>query len=68
MVETNTQARRLPTRPIVIHAGLQPNNSSHAGTLAVFCYAFTFACEACSRMEAMASDGENRSKPPPVSV
>lgn len=29
---------QFPTRPIVIHAGAQPNNSPHAGTLVVFCY------------------------------
>lgn len=29
--DANIQTRRLPTRPIVIHAGLQPNNSPHAG-------------------------------------
>ncbi|KJZ73244.1 hypothetical protein HIM_07441 [Hirsutella minnesotensis 3608] len=31
----------LPTRPVVIHVGAQPNNSPHAGTLVVFCYAFS---------------------------
>ncbi|KAJ0163210.1 hypothetical protein CTA2_3343 [Colletotrichum tanaceti] len=41
---TGASARaRLPTRPIVIHAGLQPNNSPHAGTLVVFCFAFAVA-------------------------
>ncbi|UKZ58248.1 hypothetical protein TrVGV298_012115 [Trichoderma virens] len=31
------------TRPIIIHAGFQPNNSPHAGTLIVFSYAFLLA-------------------------
>ena len=34
---------QLPTRPIVIHAGVQPNNSPHVGTLVVLCYAFSLA-------------------------
>ncbi|KAK4161328.1 hypothetical protein QBC43DRAFT_323841 [Cladorrhinum sp. PSN259] len=48
---------KLPTRPIVIHAGLQPNNSPHAGTLVVFCLAFAFARDIQSRMIAMSEDG-----------
>lgn len=47
---------QLPTRPIVIHAGAQPNNSPHAGTLTVFCYAFLLAREIRSRMKAMVSN------------
>lgn len=58
----------LPTRPIVIHAGLQPNNSPHAGTLAVFCYAFAFARKIRDRMRAMAEDGGGSGKPLAVSV
>lgn len=33
----------VPLRPIVVHAGAQPNNSPHLGTLSVFCYAFLLA-------------------------
>ncbi|KAK0718710.1 hypothetical protein B0T21DRAFT_295630 [Apiosordaria backusii] len=59
---------RLPTRPIVIHAGLQPNNSPHAGTLVVFCYAFSFARWMCGRMQKMAKDAGFGGKLPAVSV
>ncbi|KAF4447831.1 hypothetical protein F53441_8697 [Fusarium austroafricanum] len=57
---------RLPTRPIVIHAGLQPNNSPHVGTLVVFCYAFSFARGIRDRMQAMVNNTNDT--PPPVSV
>ena len=36
-------ARGMPARPIIMHAGAQPNNSPHCGTLLVFCYAFAVA-------------------------
>lgn len=55
-----------PTRPIVIHAGLQPNNSPHAGTLAVFCYAFLVARGLRDRMQAQAAAAGRRL--PAVSV
>lgn len=32
---------QLLTRPIVVHAGVQPNNSPHVGTLVVLSYAFS---------------------------
>ncbi|GAB1212143.1 hypothetical protein ATERTT37_001273 [Aspergillus terreus] len=57
---------QLPTRPIVIHAGAQPNNSPHAGTLVVFCYAFSLAQEIRKRMQATVAN--TVSKPPPISV
>lgn len=57
---------RLPTRPIVIHAGLQPNNSPHVGTLVVFCYAFSFARAIRDRMRDLAATRENT--PPSVTV
>jgi len=66
----------LPRRPIIIHAGLQPNNSPHMGTLVVFCYAFAFARAVRDRMEAVI-EGNNNMTPtvgkmtstlPPVSV
>lgn len=56
--------RDLPTRPIMIHAGAQPNNSPHCGTLVVFCYAFAVARAIRNRMEARAAG----SRTPPVSV
>ncbi|KAI1822967.1 hypothetical protein F4861DRAFT_540472 [Xylaria intraflava] len=49
---------RLPGRPIVIHAGLQPNNSPHMGTLVVFCYAFAFARAIRDRMAKAAERGD----------
>jgi len=49
---------QLPTRPIVIHAGAQPNNSPHAGTLVVFCYAFCFAQQVKKRMEDVAANAD----------
>lgn len=65
--ESSTGPRgRLPTRPIVIHAGLQPNNSPHAGTLVVFCYAFAVARGIRDRMQATAANTGNT--PAPVSV
>ncbi|KAM0234627.1 hypothetical protein ACHAP5_010021 [Fusarium lateritium] len=57
---------QLPTRPIVIHAGLQPNNSPHVGTLVVFCYAFSFARGIHDRMQAMVANTNKEA--PPVSV
>ncbi|KAI0403975.1 hypothetical protein F4802DRAFT_268741 [Xylaria palmicola] len=58
--------RSLPTRPIVIHAGLQPNNSPHIGTLVVFCLAFAFAREIRGRMKLTAAAEEDTS--PSVTV
>lgn len=57
---------QLPTRPIVIHAGAQPNNSPHAGTLVVFCYAFSLAREIRNRLRARIANAD--SKVPPVTV
>lgn len=56
----------LPTRPIIIHAGAQPNNSPHCGTLVVFCYAFAVAQAIRDRLQAKAAG--TRFKPPSVSV
>lgn len=55
----------LLTRPVVIHAGAQPNNSPHAGTLVVFCYAFLLARGICDRMQQAEVDsaGGNRLRP-----
>ncbi|KAF2261440.1 hypothetical protein CC78DRAFT_608167 [Lojkania enalia] len=50
----------LPTRDIIIHAGVQPNNSPHAGTLVVFCYAFSFARSILNRMEATVAHTDHR--------
>ncbi|KAJ8130199.1 hypothetical protein O1611_g3427 [Lasiodiplodia mahajangana] len=55
----------LPTRPIVIHAGLQPNNSPHLGTLVVFCYAFAVAKGIRDRMREISGKD---TPPPPVTV
>lgn len=44
---------QLPTKPIVIHAGVQPNSSPHVGTLVVFCYAFSLARRIRERMQAI---------------
>lgn len=41
-----------PTRPIIVHAGAQPNNSPHAGTLVVFCYTFALARALLERLQA----------------
>lgn len=57
---------QLLTRPIVIHAGAQPNNSPHVGTLAVLCFAFSLAREIRDRMQAQTANTDH--KPPPVSV
>jgi len=56
----------IPTRDIIIHAGAQPNNSPHAGTLVVFCYAFSFARSIYHRIKANAANANY--KPPRVSV
>ncbi|KXX73501.1 hypothetical protein MMYC01_209964 [Madurella mycetomatis] len=56
----------LPTRPIIIHAGAQPNNSPHCGTLVVFCYAFAVAQAIRDRLQAKAAG--TKFKPPSVSV
>ncbi|KAI1099063.1 hypothetical protein F4804DRAFT_345826 [Jackrogersella minutella] len=56
----------LPTRPIIIHAGLQPNNSPHVGTLVVFCYAFSFARAIRDRMQVLGDAQEYT--PPSVTV
>ncbi|KAJ5533424.1 hypothetical protein N7494_009976 [Penicillium frequentans] len=53
---------RFPTRPIIIHAGAQPNNSPHAGTIVVFCYAFLLAREINNRVQS------SKFKPPVISV
>ncbi|KAM7212500.1 hypothetical protein V8F06_012122 [Rhypophila decipiens] len=58
----------LPTRPIVIHAGLQPNNYPHAGTLVVFCLAFSFARRMRERMETIAQEAGLVGKAPAVTV
>lgn len=57
---------QLPTRPIVIHVGAQPNNSPHAGTLVVFCYAFSLARGIRNRMQAAEANAD--STPPPISI
>ncbi|KAJ5980600.1 hypothetical protein N7481_007898 [Penicillium waksmanii] len=57
---------QLPTRPIVLHAGAQPNNSPHAGTIIVFCYAFSLARAIRDRMQAIVTGTELQ--PPPISV
>ncbi|KZZ87682.1 hypothetical protein BBO_09582 [Beauveria brongniartii RCEF 3172] len=44
----------VPTCPIVIHAGAQPNNSPHLGTLIVFCYVFLIARAVRDRLDAVA--------------
>ena len=49
---------QLPTHPIVIHAGAQPNNSPRIGTLAVFCCAFRFAHELRRRMKDLAANAD----------
>ncbi|KAI0503049.1 hypothetical protein F5B22DRAFT_640434 [Xylaria bambusicola] len=56
----------LPTRPIVIDAGLQPNNSPHLGTLVVFCYAFSIAKGIRDRMRVLEASGKDI--PPSVTV
>ncbi|KAI1434902.1 hypothetical protein GGR50DRAFT_659985 [Xylaria sp. CBS 124048] len=56
--ETKISNDRLPHHPIVIHAGLQPNNSPHVGTLVVFCYAFAFARALRDRMAKVAEKGD----------
>lgn len=53
------------TRPIVVHAGAQPNNSPHAGTLVVFCYAFLLARKLRDQARPPASGAAD---PPAVSV
>ncbi|KAK4236810.1 hypothetical protein C8A03DRAFT_16585 [Achaetomium macrosporum] len=53
----------IPTRPIIFHAGAQPNNSPHCGTLVVFCYTFAVARAVKDRLEARAAG-----MAPPVSV
>ncbi|KAK3297267.1 uncharacterized protein B0H64DRAFT_473404 [Chaetomium fimeti] len=62
------RAYDMPSRPIVIHAGAQPNNSPHCGTLIVFCYAFAVARAIRDRMRTMAANAEVVCQPPPVSV
>ncbi|KAJ6013507.1 hypothetical protein N7540_008098 [Penicillium herquei] len=54
------------TRPIIIHAGAQPNNSPHVGTLIVFCYAFAVAREIRNRLRA--KEARSGRRMPPVSV
>ncbi|KAF2966453.1 hypothetical protein GQX73_g7120 [Xylaria multiplex] len=55
-----------PTRKIFVHAGLQPNNSPHMGTIVVFCLVFAFAQAIRGRMLATAAAGGDA--PPPVAV
>ena len=61
---------RLPmaTRPIVIHAGAQPNNSPHVGTLTVFCLAFSLAGALRDRLRLLPEEeghrGRDRDGPP----
>ncbi len=57
---------RLPSRPVVVHAGLQPNNSPHVGTLIVFCYAFAIARAIRDRMQSTRAATD--ATLPPVSV
>ncbi|KAH6850543.1 hypothetical protein B0I37DRAFT_413935 [Chaetomium sp. MPI-CAGE-AT-0009] len=66
--EAQQGGHNMPSRPIVIHAGAQPNNSPHCGTLIVFCYAFAVARATRDRMQAMAAHAEVAFQPPPVSV
>ncbi|KAI0878342.1 hypothetical protein GGS24DRAFT_496893 [Hypoxylon argillaceum] len=56
-------SQSLPARSIVIHAGLQPNNSPHIGTLVVFSLAFAFAQALRDRMQAIAAAEENTTLP-----
>ncbi|KAI3337445.1 hypothetical protein HD806DRAFT_518299 [Xylariaceae sp. AK1471] len=49
----------LPTRPIAIHAGLQPNNSPHLGTLVVFSYTFSVAKGIRDRMRVLGAHGKD---------
>ncbi|OAR01422.1 hypothetical protein LLEC1_04652 [Akanthomyces lecanii] len=58
-----TQAT-VPTRPIIIHAGAQPNNSPHLGTMIVFSYAFLIAKALRERLSAYSRD----TPPPRVAV
>ncbi|KAK5625149.1 hypothetical protein RRF57_000865 [Xylaria bambusicola] len=60
-------ARSLPTRPIVIHASLQPYFSPHIETLVGFSFTFAFAQALRDRMLAIAATGESTA-PPPVTV
>ncbi len=39
----DAHSAKLPSLPIIIHAGAQPNNSPHGGTIVVFCEAFKLA-------------------------
>lgn len=50
----------MPTRSIIIHAGAQPNNSPHLGTLIVFGYAFLLAKTLRERLGAHAQDNQPR--------
>ncbi|RTE71305.1 hypothetical protein BHE90_014286 [Fusarium euwallaceae] len=56
----------VPTRPILIHVGAQPNNSPHVGTLVVFCHAFSVARAIQRRTQKTAEHAG--AKPPSVSV
>ncbi|KAK3303863.1 uncharacterized protein B0T15DRAFT_487166 [Chaetomium strumarium] len=57
-------ALAMPTRPIIFHAGAQPNNSPHCGTLIVFFFTFAVARAVRDRLQASMSGG----LAPPVSV
>lgn len=59
---------RLLTRPIIIHAGVQPNNSPHAGTLVVLCYAFSLARGIRDRIQLEVPSADSKSPPPVISV
>ncbi|GAB1314645.1 hypothetical protein MFIFM68171_04855 [Madurella fahalii] len=65
-VDTMQATGNLPTHPILIHAGAQPNNSPHCGTLVVFCYAFAVARAIRDRLQAKVASSSF--KPRPVSV
>ena len=60
----------LPTLPIIIHVGAQPNGPPHCGTLVVLCYAFSVAAAIQSRITRKwtASGWDIITGPPWVSV
>ncbi|KAF5710899.1 hypothetical protein FMUND_9250 [Fusarium mundagurra] len=62
----DTFSNKMPTQPIVIHVGAQPNNSPHLGTLVVFCYAFWLARKLSDHMHSVTSQSPN--KPPDILV
>lgn len=62
----DTLSNKVPTQPIVIHIGAQPNNSPHLGTLVVFCYAFWLARKMSDQIHSVTSQSNNR--PPDILV